>query len=283
MLSPREVDPTQLEPGNQNWINTKLQYTHGYGLAANTANSVTYEGLPDFLVRDLPPKGVKELPDRGTAHVLRRAAESRRVLRRELRSAGDRLPRASEDKIVRYSYKGDGGVPLSNMLKRLAFSVRFGDFDLMISNLITPDSRLMMHRNIVDRARAAAPFLKFDNDPYVVVAEGRMYWIIDAYTSTDRFPYSQRVNIGEVLGPNSQLQGRTNYMRNSVKVVVDSFYGRDELLPDGRSATRSRRRTRRHSRRCSNRSTRCRSRCKSTCGTPRACSRSRPISTGCTT
>jgi uncharacterized protein len=221
MLAPREVDPTKLEAGAQNWANTQLTYTHGYGMVANTANSVTSEGLPNFLVRDLPPRGEEVLnPDEEPRTYFGEiaAAGSYSVVNTE-RNEID-YPRGEE--FVTSHYEGDGGIPMTNILRRAAFALRFADTDLLISGFITPESRVMMRRNVVERVRAAAPFLKFDNDPYVVVADGRMHWIIDGYTTTDRYPYSQRVNLAEVVDGAS---GAVNYMRNSVKVVVDAYNG----------------------------------------------------------
>ncbi len=221
MLAPREVDPTKLEAGAQNWANTRLAYTHGYGLIANTSNSVTSEGLPNFLVRDLPPRGTDalnpkkqprtyfgEIPAEGSYAVVN--------------TKRDEIDYPRGDDFVTSNYKGEGGIPMSNVLRRAAFALRYADTDLLISSFITPESRVMIRRNIRERVRAAAPFLKYDNDPYVVVADGRMYWIIDAYTTTDRYPYAERVNLADVV---EGASGTVNYMRNSVKVVVDAFNG----------------------------------------------------------
>jgi uncharacterized membrane protein (UPF0182 family) len=103
--------------------------------------------------------------------------------------------------------------------------MRFGDTDLLLSRYITPESRVIMRRNILERVQLAAPFLRFDNDPYIVVADGKLQWVLDAYTASDRYPYSERLNISQLLGAQGNLRGNVNYIRNSVKVVVDAFDG----------------------------------------------------------
>jgi uncharacterized membrane protein (UPF0182 family) len=239
MLAAREVDPSKLEQGAQNWVNTRLSYTHGFGLAANRANSITSEGLPNFLVRDLPPKGPKTLnPEEPRVYYGERMALDQYAVVKTKQAEID-YPRG--DETVRKSYDGDGGIELSNVMRRLAFALRFADTDLLVSNFITPESKVLMRRNILDRVSAAAPFLKFDRDPYMVVADGEMKWIIDAYTSTDRYPYAQRIQLQDVV-PESHLSGAANYMRNSVKVVVNAFDGETEFYlmedtPDPLAAT----------------------------------------------
>lgn len=222
MLSGREVDPSKLEPKAQNWVNTKLQYTHGYGLVANPSNSITSEGLPQLLVQDLPPKGNEALiPREPRIYYGQRLTGNDYAVVKTKQKEID-YPRG--DTSVRSSYEGEGGIALSGMLRRLAFALRFSDTDMLLSSFITPESKVLMRRNIVDRAAAAAPFLGFDTDPYLVVADGRLVWMMDAYTATDRYPYSQRVALNEVL-PNGNLSGQANYIRNSVKVVIDAYDG----------------------------------------------------------
>lgn len=222
MLSAREVDPTKLEARAQNWVNTRLTYTHGYGIVANASNSLTPEGLPDFLVQDLPPQGIEELdPEQAGIYYGERLSEYSVV---NTRQEEIDFP-TGEAEVETTSYTGRGGIQLSHVGRRLAFALRFGDTDLLLSRFITPSSRVIMRRNIVERARTAAPFLRFDNDPYVVSTESKLYWILDAYTTSDRFPYSDRVNLGELLPGQGNLTGRANYIRNSVKVVVDAFDG----------------------------------------------------------
>jgi uncharacterized membrane protein (UPF0182 family) len=185
---------------------------------------VTSEGLPDFLVRDLPPKGVKQL-----------VPSENRVYFGERIQGGDYVVVGTDEKreidyptgdsTVRSSYEGAGGITLSSMTRRLAFALRFGDTDMLISDFIDPGSKVLMRRNIIERVHAAAPFLQFDKDPYMVVVGGKMKWIVDAYTSTDRYPYAQRIDLSEVVGPDGFMSGHSNYLRNSVKIVVDAYEG----------------------------------------------------------
>jgi uncharacterized membrane protein (UPF0182 family) len=222
MLSGRELDASKLSPGSRNWVNTRLTYTHGYGFVANPANAQTAEGLPDFDVQDLPPSAPPALSVKqpGLYYGEELAPGSYSVVKTKQPEID--YPKG-EQQVITTNYNGDGGIALSNELRRLAFAFRFGDTDLLVSNFITPRSRLIMRRNIVERVQAAAPFLQYDSDPYLVAAQGKLYWIIDGYTDTDRYPYSQRIDLGaQGIG---HLSGVANYMRNSVKVVIDAYNG----------------------------------------------------------
>jgi uncharacterized membrane protein (UPF0182 family) len=220
MLAGREVDATRL-PGAESWVNQKLTYTHGYGIAASPANAVNEEGLPQLIMRGLPPRGAPELSARQPGiYFGEHPLEGSYVIARTQQKEVDY---GTQEESVTTSYSGAGGIRLSNTLRRLAFAVRFGDTDLVLSSFLRPDSRLIMRQNIEERARTAAPFLVYDHDPYLVVANGRYFWILDAYTSTDRFPYSERLNAAATVGAN--LPGSTNYMRNSVKVITDAYDG----------------------------------------------------------
>ncbi len=225
MLAGREVDATQL-PGAESWVNQRLSYTHGYGIVANQSNAVTEEGLPDFLVRGLPPKGPDALSVSQPSIYFGERLSGYAVANTKQEEID--YPRGDQG-VVTSSYEGEGGIPLSNLGRRLAFALRFSDTDLLISNFITPESRVIMRRNIKERVQAAAPFLHFDHDPYLVVGEGedgerKYHWVIDAYTTTDRYPYSERIHLGQEIG--HETAGVTNYMRNSVKVVVDAYDGK---------------------------------------------------------
>jgi hypothetical protein len=222
MLAPREVDPSKLDARAQNWVNTHLTYTHGYGTVANASNAVTSEGLPNFLVRDLPPKGRSELiPDEGAVYFGERMT-GYSVVKTKQREID--YPKGDQA-VQTTTYEGKGGIELSNLTRRLAFAMRFGDTDLLLSRFITKESRVIMRRNIIERVRMAAPFLRYDADPYIVVADGKLHWVIDAYTVSDRFPYSDRLDITELFGSQGNLRGDVNYIRNSVKVVIDAFDG----------------------------------------------------------
>jgi hypothetical protein len=222
MIAGREVDTSKLAQQYQNWINTRLIYTHGYGAVAVASNAVTREGLPDFLIQDIPPQGPEgaEIKQPALYYGTRLPPGGYTVVK--TKQAEIDYP-AGEQQVVTSSYKGEGGIKLSP-LRRVAFALRFGDSDLFLSRFITPQSRMLMRRNVVERVRAAAPFFSYDGDPYLVVADGKLYWIMDAYTATDRYPYSERVDLG-TIPTRGQQQGEVNYMRNSVKVVIDAFNG----------------------------------------------------------
>lgn len=222
MLAPREVDPSKLDARAQNWVNTHLTYTHGYGVVANASNAVTSEGLPNFLVRDLPPKGLDELNPEEAAVYFGERITGYSVVNTKQREID--YPKGDQA-VQTATYDGKGGIALSNLTRRLAFAFRFGDTDLLLSRFITPKSRVIMRRNILERVQMAAPFLQYDSDPYVVVADEKLYWVLDAYTVSNRFPYSDRLDVSELFGSQGGLRGNVNYIRNSVKVVIDAFDG----------------------------------------------------------
>jgi uncharacterized protein len=209
MLGARELIPSKLASQAQTWVNIHLQYTHGYGAAMSPVNEVTPEGLPTFFLRDVPPQGSVPItrPEiyfgEGTNHYV--------IVRTEMMEFD--YPRGDDNVFVRYA--GDSGVEVGSMLRRALFAWQFGDVNIVLSNALTSESKILYHRNIRERVQKVAPFLAYDNDPYVVVADGRLFWIQDAYTITDRYPYSTPVQAGGVY----------NYMRNSVKVVIDAYEG----------------------------------------------------------
>ena len=218
VLSVRGLDPTQI-PGNS-WVNEHLQYTHGYGAVLSSANAVDRQGRPDFLVSDIPPRGEPEL-------------EEPRVYYSES-LAGYAIVDSKQPEIdfqkadgenVTSTYEGDGGVPLTSRLRRAAFALRFADQNLLVSSQLGDDSRIIFNRDVRSRVRAAAPFLAYDSDPYPVVIGGRVVWVLDAYTTTDRYPYAQQADTSG-LRPGSDLIGRRfNYARNSVKATIDAYTG----------------------------------------------------------
>ncbi|HHW10331.1 MAG TPA: UPF0182 family protein [Firmicutes bacterium] len=212
MLAAREMDTYGLP--SPNWINQHLQYTHGYGVVVSPVNRTTSEGLPEFYLSNIPPVGREEL--RITRPEIY-YGEARSAVPYVIVNTGAReFDYPSGDNDVFTQYAGDGGVPLSNIIRRVAFAARFGTLKILLSNDIGNQSRVMIYRNIKDRVKRVAPFLAYDGDPYIIIHEGRILWILDAYTITDRFPYSRPVR-----GWNNTL----NYVRNSVKVVVDAYSG----------------------------------------------------------
>ncbi len=211
MLSPRELSSESLP--NRNWINERLTFTHGYGIAAGPVNQVTAEGLPVLFVKDLPPKSeVKELSV--TRPEIYYGELVNDYVFVKTKSKEFDYPKGEEN--VYSTYEGKGGVEINSFTKRLLYSIHFRSLKLLLSNDITKESRVLYYRNIKERVTKIAPFLVFDRDPYSVVADGKIYWIADAYTTSARYPYSQPMLLNGAM---------VNYIRNSVKVVVDAYDG----------------------------------------------------------
>ena len=209
MLSARELDISGLPSQAQTWVNQHITYTHGFGAVVSAVNQVTADGSPDFLVQDVPPRSVQGLEitqpriyygEIGTDYTLVKTKD------REFD-----YPGAGGADVYR-NYTGSGGVPIGSFLPKLAFAWRFGTIKFFTSSAIDGDSRVIIRNNIMQRVEAAAPFLTYDPDPYMVISDGRLYWVADAYTSSGNYPYST---------PEAGL----NYIRNSVKVVIDAYNG----------------------------------------------------------
>ncbi len=207
MLSVRELNPAALP--NRTWINERLVFTHGHGLTLGPVNQVTNEGLPVLFVRDLPPVTTVDLQitepsiyfgELANDYVIVRTGEAQEF----------HYPKGEDN--VNIQYAGNGGVQLSSFWRKLLFAARFRSYQILLSDDITSESRLMFDRQIRRRVAKIAPFLVLDADPYPVVTEGRILWIQDAYTVSDRYPYSSSA-------------GGVNYIRNSVKVVIDAYQG----------------------------------------------------------
>lgn len=232
MVSAREIAQSQI-PGGGTWQNTHLVYTHGFGAVASQVNTATSEGQPLFTLQDIPPEGEPALEGNGQRVYYGESSDVPFVLvnsgARELDYQG--TPEDDQEQ-VSFNYDGDGGIPVGGILQRALFAWRFRDVNLLISNLVQGDSRIMIFRDIRERVPKAAPFLQFDADPYAAIVDGRLVWIWDAYTTTNEYPYSQPVTLQDVASqpeagttPFPSLTGSANYIRNSVKVVVDAYEG----------------------------------------------------------
>lgn len=209
LLSARELSD-QLPAGANTWQNRHLVFTHGYGVVMNPVNEVGPEGLPRFFIKDIPPTGLIRI-ERPEIYYGERVHNY--VIVNTLASEFD-YPRGDEN--VYSSYAGRGGVRLDSWLRRAAFAWFLGDPNIILSNFITDESRVLFRRNIQERLEAIAPFLTFDSDPYIVIADGRLVWIIDAYTTSTYFPHAQYYRT---------RTANFNYIRNSVKVTVDAYDG----------------------------------------------------------
>ncbi len=229
MVAAREVSQEAIPTGGGTWQNRHLVYTHGFGAVASVVNTATTEGAPQFTLQDIPPVGEPALEGNGQRIYYGERSDVDFVLVKTGADELDYQGTASDDsEQVTFRYDGDGGIPMGGFFQRALFAWRFKDVNLLISGLVEGDSRIMIYRSIYDRVPKAAPFLKFDGDPYSAVVDGRLVWIWDAYTTTDQYPYAQPIDLGDVASTQEgvpALTGDVNYLRNSVKVVVDAYDG----------------------------------------------------------
>lgn len=209
MLSARELDIDQLADQAQTWINRHLIFTHGYGATLSPVNEISQEGLPHLLVRDIPPAAA--FPELAITQPEIYFGESTGEYA-VVNTTQDEFDYPQGDMNVYTRYTGPDGVRLGGFFQRLLLALRFKSSQLLLSPALTADSRVLFHRTIRERANTLMPLLWYDSDPYIVIAEGRLIWILDAYTWDDQFPYSD---------PHNGL----NYIRNSVKVTVDAYTG----------------------------------------------------------
>lgn len=206
MLSVRELNPAALP--NRTWVNERLVFTHGHGLTLGPVNEVTSEGLPVLFVRDLPPVTTVDIDITEPSIYFGELAGDYIIVRTNAQEF--HYPKGEDN--VYNQYAGTGGIPISSLWTKMLFAARFRSYQILLSDDITSESRLMFDRQIRRRVSKIAPFLVFDEDPYPVVSNGRIFWIQDAYTSTDRYPYATAA-------------GGVNYIRNSVKIVIDAYHG----------------------------------------------------------
>ena len=219
LLSPRELLSSNLP--NRTWINEHLTFTHGYGVALSPVNQVTPEGLPVLLIKDIPPQSSIDLVvDRPEIYFGELANDHVFV-----NTGTKEFDYPEGEKNVYKNYEGKGGFEVGSFFRKLVLAARFKALKIIFSEDINSESRVLMYRNITDRVQKVAPFLRLDNDPYLVISEGRLTWLYDAYTVSDHFPYSPKIpRFG-------------NYVRNSVKISIDAydgsmnFYIADELDP----------------------------------------------------
>lgn len=211
MLSARELS-AQLPPKARTWVNRNLQFTHGYGLAMNFVSKKTAEGLPDYIVENIPPKSAYGVDVNQPAIYYGENSPGYRIVATNVKEFD--YPKG--DKNAYTSYSGSGGILLDAWWKRLLFSWTQSDINILLSSYLEPHSRIQIWRSVKERVARIAPFLKVDGDPYLVLSGGRLYWIQDLYTVSDRFPYAQ---------PYEKAFDRINYIRNSAKAVVDVYNG----------------------------------------------------------
>ena len=215
-LSGRELQQSGVA---NSWVNRHLIFTHGYGVVVSPTNADTPNGDPQFVVKDLPPVSSPGAPEVTQPAIYYGENLSGYAVVDTDQNETD-FPQQGGDHTSRYA--GKGGVRLGSVFRRAAFALRFGDINPLISGAVRSSSRVIYIRDIRDRVHKAAPFLLYDGDPYMVVANGRLQWIQDAYTATSRYPYAQGANVDRVTG---DMHTNFNYARNSVKVVIDAYDG----------------------------------------------------------
>lgn len=210
MLSPRELAPLRLQSNAQTWVNLHLQFTHGDGVVMSPVTRKSAEGLPIFYLQDIPPIASGGPEIREPRIYFGERTDSYVIVN------GSTLefdyPKGKDN--VYGSYKGAGGVAIGGLGRRWLFAWQFNDLNILLTDYITSESRVLFRRSLANRIQTIAPFLRLDRDPYIVVSDGRLFWMQDAYTTSDWFPYAERLPDGE-----------TNYIRNSVKIVVDAYNG----------------------------------------------------------
>lgn len=216
MVAARELNAARIP---QTWVNVHLRFTHGYGATATPVSAVTAEGLPALSLKDLPPQGQPKI-DRPQIYF--GALTTHYVIVGTTENEFD-FPKENIDQTTRFD--APTGIPVGSLWDRLLFAARFGDLNLLISTQLTPESRLLMHRGVRQRARLIAPFLRFDRDPYLAFDGGKLFWIHDAYTTAERYPYAEAFGRAPRHGAENVGDPDLRYIRNSVKVVTDAYDG----------------------------------------------------------
>lgn len=233
LVSAREISSAGLPSSGSSWVNRRLVYTHGYGLAISSASQTTKEGFPNFLVGDVPTKVDSTLKTADSLQISQPRIyfgpdQSDWVV---VNTGIDEFDYPQGNSNVTNRYASTDGVTLGGPLTRLAWAVRLGSIDLLVSRYLKSDSRILLNRSVVARAQKIAPWLTYDT-PYPAVVNGRITWIIDAYTTSDHFPYSQ------ALPNSSPFPNGTNYVRSSVKVTVDAESGDTKFYAVGTDPVR---------------------------------------------
>ncbi|MDD4169976.1 MAG: UPF0182 family protein, partial [Desulfotomaculaceae bacterium] len=209
MLAARELNQDHLSSQAKTWINQRLIYTHGYGVAMSPVNEHTTEGFPTFFLKDIPPVSTTDIEVTRPEIYYGEVTDNYVIVNTKTKEFD--YPLGDDNAYT--TYEGDGGVSLAGFLRRVMFAFSVGDYKLLLAKDIDNSSKILYYRNIDQRVHKIAPFLDYDNDPYLVLSEGKLYWMWDAYTTTDKYPYSE---------PYNRIN---NYIRNSVKIVVDAYTG----------------------------------------------------------
>ncbi len=216
LVSLREMNVDQLAEQAKTWVNQHLVYTHGYGAVVSPVNESSGQGLPSFIVRDIPPTGGTDLKVDRPAVYYGELTTNYVIAATEIKE----FDYPVGDQNATTSYEGKTGIAMGGIVRRAAFALRFSAPQMLFSSYITPESKVLFNRSLTERVGALAPFLTLDRDPYAAIIDGKLVWIIDAYTTSDRYPYSERI-------------GGVNYMRNSVKITMDAYDGTVKMYAFG--------------------------------------------------
>lgn len=221
MISARDIYPEGLADNSRNWVTERLQYTHGFGVVISPVNTADSEGLPTYLTSDIPPVSIPDIPIKEPRIYFSDFRDLRREPLDEYALVDTQVREfdyaaGGADKLTRWT--GNRGIPFGGLLTRIAFSILFQDTSPLVASNLTSGTRLLMHRNVKERCSLIYPFLQFDDDPYIVVLDGKLVWILDGYTTSGQIPYSAKADpLGRPLN--------YNYIRNSVKITVDAYTG----------------------------------------------------------
>lgn len=212
MLSAREIDSSGLPENARTWINERLMYTHGYGLVVSPVNEVAEEGFPRFFIKDIPPAFTTDLIVKRPEIYFGELTNSYVIVNTKQKEFD--YPMGQTNAYT--TYEGKNGIKLDSLGKKLMFAWVLKDYKILLSSDITKESQVLMNRNILERVAKIAPYLYFDDDPYIVIdkKDGKLYWLLDAYTFSNKYPYSQPFD-----------SRGNNYIRNAVKIVVDAYTG----------------------------------------------------------
>lgn len=214
-LAARELPVSQIPLRAQTWVNEHLIFTHGYGVVMNPVNEIMPDGMPNLIMKDIPPTTTTPLSTKQMA-IYYGEETNQYVL---VNTSAKEFDYPKGEKNVYTSYTGNGGVRISNLFRRIVYAWKFSDMKILLTGYLTPQSRIMFYRNIVTRDKTIAPFLSYDSEPYLVVGnDGQQYWIHDAYTTSNMFPYSEPF-------PEGRNGDSFNYINNSVKVVINAYNG----------------------------------------------------------
>lgn len=238
MVSAREMELRNLAQQSKTFVNKRFKYTHGYGITLTNVSEFTENGLPDLLVKDIPPVSRYESLEVKRPELYYGELTREHVIVNSKEAEFD-YPKGEANEYVKY--EGKGGVPISNFWRKFLFGWKFDGTRLLFSGYPTAESRIMFHRQIRERVKTIAPFLKLDDDPYIALIDGELYWIVDTYTTSSYYPYSEHFNAREDIayqgndmarliesGAGWQLHGK-NYIRNSVKAFVNAYSGEVDL------------------------------------------------------